>query len=265
MARSTAHWKSSLQARAGTSIHLLAQKYPVSVGQTLLVHDRLDLLWDAMSFDNLRLETLRISGKASSGQKCCLLCGGVDHGLAHLLAECICIQGDRHTFLSAEGGVWYKVLSSALPGDWPTAVLSPHAGLKSLIPAVRYAGAVERELLSKSMPLTNKKMSLPFRLVAWSASSVCVCFLVLVPFGWQQGLAVRLGLWPHLGFLSWQAAASPSVRRVLPGCASSCSVCAQSAGLLVWCCGMQAPFGWQLQRRASLRLFLVGKRFHVPV
>ena len=87
VARSTARWKSSLQARAGTGIHILAQQYPVSVGHILLDHDRLDLLWDAMSFDSLRLQTLRTSGEDISGQSCCLLCGGLDHGLAHLLTE----------------------------------------------------------------------------------------------------------------------------------------------------------------------------------
>ena len=71
--------------------------------------------------------------------------------------KCTCIQADRHIFLSAEGGVWYEVLCSALPGDWPTALLSPHAGLKSLIPAVRYAGAVECKLQS-SAQATDKQV-----------------------------------------------------------------------------------------------------------
>ena len=81
--------------------------------------------------------------------KRCKLCGEVDHGLGHLLAECTALEAERAAFLSASGGAWLGMLSGAPAGDWPTAVLSPHSGVTDLVCAVKFVAAIVEQLEKK--------------------------------------------------------------------------------------------------------------------
>jgi len=108
------------------------------------------LLCDADAFDNLRMQVVQVSYKQVNGRRWCLLCGSDGPGLAHVLGQCVAIQVEREEFLRGEGGARAWALRSALLGDWPTAVLSPHSGVKQLAVAVRYASAVVHKLKTAS-------------------------------------------------------------------------------------------------------------------
>ena len=102
----------------------------------------MSLLFDASSFDKLRLGQVELAVACVGGRReQCKLCGGEDQGLGHVLAECTALALDRAAFLSAGGCAWFGMLSGASSGDWPTAVLSPHSGVSILAHAVKFAAA----------------------------------------------------------------------------------------------------------------------------
>ena len=120
------------------------------MGAVLLDHDYLGSLWDAADFDKLRAGQFCYVAKSGvSRSTACVLCGGSEHGLAHLLACCVATSEDSTTMLQANSGVWRRLLRSALAGDWPTAVMSPHSGVVQLASAVRFAAGVAGQLKRK--------------------------------------------------------------------------------------------------------------------
>lgn len=74
------------------------------------------------------------------------MCGSSDHGLAHVLAVCSGTQEARQVFMATVDRGWHAELQHALPGDWPTAVLSPHQGVERLLAAVKYGAGVVKKL-----------------------------------------------------------------------------------------------------------------------
>ena len=56
------------------------------------------------------------------------------------------MRQERDEFLLVVDGEWQSVLRKALPGDWPTAVLSPHLGVDRLVQAVRFGAALVKKL-----------------------------------------------------------------------------------------------------------------------
>ena len=145
--QSVAKWKASLMARTVMPIHIQAQQFPVSVGAVFLEHDIVEALGDAEDFGKLQLGRFVYRGMRSDiQQKGCVLCGGPEHGLAHILAACCETRAERNEFLWVVDAGWRCSLLASPHGDWPTAVLSPHQGVQRLRHAARFAARVVKKL-----------------------------------------------------------------------------------------------------------------------
>ena len=120
------------------------------MASTLFDHACLDSSHDADFFDRLRLGHYNNTFTAGSGRsKVCSICGSHEHGMGHLLASCSGLRYDRKRFLMAADGYWLGKLHAALQGDWPTAVLFPHTGIKGLKAAVEFGAAIVAQTENK--------------------------------------------------------------------------------------------------------------------
>ena len=80
----------------------------------------------------------------SMARRCCALCAGDVHGLAHILATCGALDHNRQQLLEELSSEVAGRLAVAPAGDWPVILLSLHQCLKNLLASVRYCAAVVR-------------------------------------------------------------------------------------------------------------------------
>ena len=128
--------------------HLLAQHSPVSVGQRLLEADHLDHLYAAIDFDKLRIGLVSLSCQSAQGPRrsVCMLCHSLNHGLSHLLGECVVVHVARVGFLNEIDEQWAAQLKAAPAGDWPVVVLNPHQLISRLVASVNFVSQVVKLL-----------------------------------------------------------------------------------------------------------------------
>ena len=86
-------------------------------------------------------------GQPGGNGRRCILCAAVEHDLGHLLAACSAFDYEREEFLAAVGLEWKSTLQCSLPGDWPSAVLSPQQKMSHLIAAIRFIEAAADMLI----------------------------------------------------------------------------------------------------------------------
>ena len=141
--KSCNEWALQMSTSSAAQPHLQAVKSPVSVGGRLLDAGKIGMLYDAAKFDRLRLGVPAISlAIPTSRVRRCTLCADTECGLAHVLATCSVTGELREKFFASVDNSWKESLQSALAGDWPTVVLSPHQSLDRLVACVTFGAAV---------------------------------------------------------------------------------------------------------------------------
>ena len=76
------------------------------------------------------------------GSRLCKLCETSAPGIAHLLASCSALHGERGIFLDNVEAFYASKVRGSPAGDWPTLFLSPHTDLAQLRHAVVFAAAI---------------------------------------------------------------------------------------------------------------------------
>ena len=121
----------------------MSHQFPCSVGGRLLDAGHLSCCHDADAWDFLRL-SLGVAQRVS--MRPCVLCGSNQSGLAHVLVSNPAVQQQRAEFLHALDGTSAARLVSAMPGDWSSALLTPHLDLCRLIESVGYCAKIMNAL-----------------------------------------------------------------------------------------------------------------------
>ena len=141
--QSVQNWKSSFLASSMAQPFFMSQQYPCSAGGRLLDAGHLDFCKDADAWDLFRLG-LGASQLLKSSP--CALCGQACRGHAHVLAVCCSTQIQRSRFLDSVDAGFAGRLRLAVPGDWPSALLTPHLEIFRLKAVVRYCAEIMQAL-----------------------------------------------------------------------------------------------------------------------
>jgi len=112
----------------------------VSVGQRLREADHPDHLYAAIDYDKLRIGL--VQSAQGPRRSVCMLCHSLNHGLSHLLGECVVVHVARVGFLNEIDEQWAAQLKAAPAGDWPVVVLNPHQPISRLVASVNFVSQV---------------------------------------------------------------------------------------------------------------------------